>query len=836
MKQLVLLSLFILGNVFFALSQERKTYTFEEGWKFTREDNVQFSIPDFPDKKWQSVNVPHDWAIYGPFSIHNDKQFVAIVQDGQKEAQSQSGRTGGLPFIGTGWYRLKFKAPEFRNGKRAILIFDGAMSRAKIYVNGRNAGEWPYGYNTFYLDVTNLLHKDGMENSLAVRLENEPESSRWYPGAGLYRNVHLLITDVVHIPVWGVHITTPIIKKNYAKVNIRTSVSFPQDTNINNIKVKNRIIDPFGKEIARGEKYLTAYDDSVISQDLIVTNPELWDCDHPSLYKAVTEVYENGLCKDSKTTVFGVRSIEIIPDKGFFLNGRHTIFKGVCLHHDLGPLGTAVNEAAIRRQIRILKDMGCNAIRTSHNMPAPELVKLCNEMGMMLMAESFDEWKAAKMKNGYNKFFDKWIEKDIVNEVRHYRNDPSIVFWCIGNEVSDQFKPGGSKICKFIQDIFHREDPTRPCTMGADGVEADLYNNFMAVLDVPGFNYRVPLIQKAYSLLPQRLAIGSETASTVSSRGIYKFPVQRKAMAQYPDNQSSSYDVERCSWSELPEDNFILYDHSLPYYMGEFVWTGFDYLGEPTPYYDNWPSHSSYFGIIDLAGIPKDRYYLYRSFWNQKAETLHILPHWNWQGREGKNTPVFVYTNYPTVELFINGKSHGKRTKDLSVQMDHTWSEDSLNALSRQRRYRLMWMDTKYEPGTVKAVAYDKNGKKVAETEIKTAGEPHHIELVPDRKNILSDGKDLSFVTVKVVDKDGNLCPTDNHLITYKVKGQGIYKAGANGDPTCLESFQLPQMHAFNGMMTVIIQSLKGKVGTITLEATGKGLKKTSLKLQSISQ
>lgn len=832
-KQIILLTALLLGSTSATFSQQRKTYTFEDGWKFTREDKAQFASPDYSDDKWQSVTVPHDWAIYGPFSINNDKQFVAIAQDGQKNAQSQSGRTGGLPFIGAGWYRLRFKAPEFTSGKRAFLVFDGAMSHANVYVNGQKAGEWPYGYNTFYLDITKLLRKGSQENTLSVRLENEPESSRWYPGAGLYRNVHLLITDDIHIPVWGVHITTPVIKKEYAKINIRTIVSLPQGVDVNRIKVRTRIISPTEKPIVQGDKQLTQYDDSIVSQDLIVQQPELWDYDQPTLYKAVSEIYQDGTLKDTQTTTFGIRSIEIIPEKGFYLNGKHTIFKGVCLHHDLGPLGTAVNKAAIRRQIRLLKDMGCNAIRTSHNMPAPELVKLCNEMGMMLMLESFDEWKAAKMKNGYNKFFDEWVEKDIVNEVRHFRNDPSVVFWCIGNEVSDQGQPGGAKICKFIQDIFHREDPTRPCTTGADQVDRDLSNNFLAVIDVPGFNYRVPLIQKAYSVLPQRLAIGSETASTVSSRGVYKFPVERKAMAQYPDNQSSSYDVERCSWSELPEDNFILYDNSLPYYMGEFVWTGFDYLGEPTPYYDNWPSHSSYFGIIDLAGIPKDRYYLYRSFWNKKAETLHILPHWNWKGREGQTTPIFVYTNYPTVELFINGKSQGKRTKDLSIQMDATWSEDSLNALSRQRRYRLMWMNTKYEPGTVKAVAYDANGKQVAETEIHTAGAPHHIELVADRSVLSPDGKDLSFVTVKVVDKDGNLCPTANNLISYTVKGAGVYKAGANGDPTCLEPFQLPRMHVFNGMMTAIVQSVKGEPGRITLEASGRGLKKATLILTS---
>lgn len=811
---------------------QRSTITFEKGWKFTRTDDPRSSEISFNDKKWQSVTVPHDWAIYGPFSEKNDRQFMAIVQDGQTKAQAQAGRTGGLPFVGPGWYRLQFDAPNFTAGKRAVLVFDGAMSHANVYVNGKKAGFWPYGYNSFYLDVTNLLNTDGKNNTLAVRLENEEEASRWYPGAGLYRNVHLVVTEGVHIPVWGTQITTPVVKKEFAQVRVRTTISLPPKTNFSDVKVQTVLLDKDGKEVAQAEKILTEFDDSIADQTLGVKSPALWNCEHPNLYKAVSKVYLSGILKDEYTTTFGIRSIEVVPEKGFFLNGERTVFKGVCLHHDLGPLGAAVNMSAIRRQIRILKDMGCNAIRTSHNMPAPELVQACNEMGMMLMVESFDEWKTPKMKNGYHKYFDDWVEKDIVNVVRHYRNDPSVMFWCYGNEVPDQGVRGGAKLAKFIQDIYHREDPTRPCTNGEDQPANTMKNNFMAVSDVPGFNYRWFVIPEAYKLIPQRAVIGTETASTVSSRGVYKFPVECKAMAVYPDNQCSSYDVERCSWSELPEDNFIMYE-TLPYDMGEFVWTGFDYLGEPTPYYTNWPSHSSYFGIVDLAGIPKDRYYLYRSFWNPKAETLHILPHWNWKGREGETTPVFVYSNYPTVELFINGKSQGKRTKDTSVTMENSWSEEALNSLKRQKRYRLMWMDTKYEPGTVKAVAYDAEGKKRAETEIRTAGAPDHFELIPDRKTIQADGKDLSFVTVRLVDKDGNLCPLANDLVTYKVKGAGIYKAGANGDATCLESFQKPQMHLFNGMMTVLVQSLDGKPGNITLEASGKGIKTARLQLES---
>ena len=573
------------------------------------------------------------------------------------------------------------------------------------------------------------------------------------------------------------------------------------------------------------------YNNDQAEQEFVIQDPSLWSPEMPALYSAETRLYEGDKLKDVYTTPFGIRSIEIIPDKGFFLNGKRTVFKGVCNHHDLGPLGAAVNDAAIRRQIRILKDMGCNAIRTSHNMPAPELIRACDEMGMMIMAESFDEWNVAKCKNGYNLLFDESAEKDLVNLLHNFRNNPSVVMWCIGNEVPNQWNEGDTKIAKWLQDICHREDPTRPVTQGMDAPDAVVNNNFAAVMDVAGFNYRPFKYKVNYKKLPQRIVLGSETASTVSSRGVYKFPVERKAMAKYDDHQASSYDVEHCGWSNLPEDDFIQHE-DLPYCIGEFVWTGFDYLGEPTPYYTDWPSHSSLFGIIDLAGLPKDRYYLYRSHWNKEKETLHILPHWNWKGREGEVTPIFVYTNYPSAELFINGKSQGKRTKDLSVTVHNSADSVSMMNLKRQQRYRLMWMDTKYEPGTVKVIAYDKNGMAVTEKEIHTAGAPHHIELVPDRTLLQADGKDLCFVTVRVVDKEGNLCPDATDEICFKVKGAGVYCAGANGNPASLESFQLPKMKVFSGMMTAIVQTTD-KSGSIVLEATGRGLKKATLKIES---
>ena len=814
------------SSVAFGLS--RSEVLLEKDWHFTRTDNPGFSSADVDTKSWQRVTVPHDWAIYGPFSWDNDKQNVAIVQDGQKEAMEHAGRTGGLPFVGTGWYRTQFNTPDSISGKKVVLKFDGAMSHAKVYVNGHEVGYWPYGYNSFYFDITDKLNPSG-SNTLAVRLENLPESSRWYPGAGLYRNVHLITTSKANIPVWGTFITTPEINKEFARVEMKTKLDIPGSPE--DYSLKTVIHDPQGRVVAEQTQKADqiAYNDNNVATTLIVKQPQLWDLDTPNLYEAKSYLYKGDELEDVYSTTFGIRSIEVVPGDGFHLNGRRVQFKGVCNHHDLGPLGAAVNGAAIRRQIRILKDMGCNAIRTSHNMPAPELVKACNEMGMMLMAESFDEWRRPKVKNGYNLLFDEWAEKDLVNLIHHYRNDPSVVMWCVGNEVSEQWHEGDCKTALYLQNIAHREDPTRPVTQGMDAPDAVVNNNFAAVMDVAGFNYRPHKYQTNYLKLPQQNILGTETVSTVSSRGVYKFPVERKAMATYDDHQSSSYDVEHCGWSELPEDDFIM-NEDLKYCMGEFVWTGFDYLGEPTPYYTNWPSHSSLFGIIDLGGIPKDRYYLYRSHWNPEAETLHILPHWTWPGREGETTPVFVYTNYPEAELFINGKSQGRRKKDLSIGIDSTYTDSAKASFERQKRYRLMWMDTKYEPGTVKVVAYDNNGNAVAEKEISTAGKPYAIKLIPDRTQLKADGKDMAFVTVQVVDKEGRLVPHASNKVRFKVSGSGTHHALANGNPSSLESFQGNEMSVFNGQLTEVVKADE-KAGKIVLVATAPGLKKATLQL-----
>lgn len=792
------------------LHAQRSEYLLEKGWKFTKGEVSNAEMPAFNDAKWETVDIPHDWAIFGPFDKNNDLQNVAVTQNFETQASLKTGRTGGLPYVGIGWYRTTFHSTP---GKQTTLIFDGAMSEARVFVNGKEACFWPCGYNSFYCDVTSLVNEDGKNNTLAVRLENRPQSSRWYPGAGLYRNVHVVTTEKIHVPVWGTQITTPYVKDEYASVCLRTTILNAGKTELT---VVTDIMDADGQVVSTKTNKGVINHGQPFTQNFIVERPKLWSPETPVLYKAVSKIYSGDTLLDTYSTRFGIRTIEYIADKGFYLNGKRRKFQGVCNHHDLGPLGAAINVAALRHQLTLLKEMGCDAIRTSHNMPAPELVELCDEMGFMMMLEPFDEWDIAKCDNGYHRFFNEWAEKDMVNMLRQYRNNPCVVMWSIGNEVPTQWSPEGYKVAKFLQDICHREDPTRPVTCGMDQVKSVLANGFAAMLDIPGLNYRAHLYDEAYERLPQNIILGSETSSTVSSRGVYKFPVERKAGAMYDDHQSSSYDLEYCNWSNIPDIDFArAEDHE--WTIGQFVWTGFDYLGEPSPYDTNaWPNHSSMFGIIDLASIPKDRYYLYRSVWNKEAETLHILPHWNWEGREGEKTPVFVYTNYPSAELFINGKSYGRQTKHKNGTVEN--------------RYRLMWHDAVYQPGEVRVVAYDEQGNPVAEKTVRTAGKPHHIELVTDRSSLQADGKDLAYVTLRIVDKDGNLCPNDGRLVSFKVKGAGKYRASANGDPTCLDLFHKPEMHAFGGMLTVIVQSGE-KIGEIELQATAKGIKTGTIRI-----
>jgi beta-galactosidase len=811
MKRFILFTV-LSGFMYFVLNAEvRQTVSLEKNWKFSKGDFAEASTTDFDDSKWETVTIPHDWAIYGPFDRSYDLQKVAIIQNNESVATEKTGRTGGLPYMGVGWYRTSFDVDHFdAQTKHVSLKFDGAMSEARVYINGKEACFWPYGYNSFHFDATSFLNEDGKNNIVAVRLENKDQSSRWYPGAGLYRNVHVVVTEKMHVPVWGTYITTPFVSEDYASVKLITQIAESVDKEV---RVLTEIYDRNQILVAKKDDTRKMNHGDPFVQNFIVENPLCWSPESPNLYWAKTKIYYQDNLTDEYTTRFGIRDIRYVADKGFYLNGERRKFQGVCNHHDLGPLGAAINKAALRRQLVILKDMGCDAIRTTHNMPAPELVELCDEMGFMMMIEPFDEWDIAKCENGYHRFFKEWSEKDMINMLHHYRNNPCVVMWSIGNEVPTQSNRRGYQVAKELQDICHREDPTRPVTCGMDRFPTVLHNGFAAVLDIPGLNYRTSRYVESYEILPQNLVLGSETASTVSSRGAYKFPVKKRADAIYDDHQSSAYDLEHCSWSNIPDIDFALAE-DYEWTLGQFVWTGFDYLGEPSPYdTDAWPNHSSMFGIIDLASIPKDRYYLYRSVWNKNESTLHILPHWTWKGREGEITPVFVYTNYPSAELFVNGTSQGVRKKNMD---------------SFENRYRLMWNDVVYEPGEIKVVAYDQQGKAVEEKTVKTAGKPYRIELIPDRKNIHADGKDLAYINVRVVDKDGNLCPMDNRMIQFSVKGNGSYKAAANGDPTSLDLFHKPQMPLFYGQLTTIVQSSE-EAGKLTLTAQAKGVKSASI-------
>lgn len=791
---------------------QRTERTLKEGWEFAKGETETSATA------WESVRVPHDWAIYGPFDRSNDLQTVAIEQNGETEESVKTGRTGGLPFIGKGNYKTSFEVGD-TTGRAVTLIFDGAMSNAHVKVNGKEVAFWPYGYNSFFVTLPAGIAKPG-KNDLEVNLENYERASRWYPGAGLYRNVHLIETNRVHIPVWGTRITTPEVNKEFATVDVRIEIEGAKKGE--KIDVKTEIVSPNGKVVASHTNPYYAHGQE-FEQKFIINTPELWSLQDPALYTARTTLLVDDKEVDNYDTRFGIRKLQYIPEKGFFLNGTETKFKGVCLHHDLGPLGAAVNRSAIRHQIELLKDMGVNAIRTSHNMPAPELVELCDEMGVMLMVEPFDDWSfRPKSPNGYGAVFNDWAEKDVTNMVRHYRNNPSVVMWSIGNEVPSQWGPDGVAELEMLQNLVKDLDPTRPVTCGMDQIGAVLNNGFAAALDIPGFNYKPQYYDEAYEKLPQRLILGSETASTVSSRGVYHFPVEFKEHNQvtHPDNQSNSYDNEACYWSNTPELDFAM-DEDRPWVIGQFVWTGFDYLGEPSPYdTDAWPNHSSMFGIIDLASLPKDRYYLYRSIWNGEDNTLHILPHWNWEGREGEITPVYVYTDSPNAELFVNGVSQGIREK---AHRDDSLTEAE-KAVKLPERYRLMWNEVVYEPGELRVVAYNDDGSVAGEKIVRTAGKPHHLVVTPCRTELEATGEDLVYFTVQVADKDGNLIPTATNEVKFKVEGAGTFEATANGDPKSLRSFRKPEMDLFSGAATAIARSAKTP-GTLRFTASTKGLK-----------
>ena len=777
------------------------------------------------NKSWTEVQIPHDWAIAGPFDKKWDLQKVAIVQNGETEATEKSGRSGALPWIGEGWYKATVKIPQ--GYEAAELVFDGAMAEPRVSINGEEAGYWAYGYNAFRVDATPYIKAGKLD--INVHLQNVEESSRWYPGAGLYRPVTLILKQKAHFDDWSLYARTISIEKDKTIVEVEG-----RTVNARGMHVFLQLASPDGRKAANNEVRIEH--DGKFYAKFVLRNPQLWTPETPNLYTLNVWLSDmkNMRRMDSKTMKIGVRTVRIDREHGFQLNGKTLKLKGVCLHHDLGPLGAAINKTALIRQIKMMKAMGCNAIRTSHNMPSTWQMELCDSLGMMVMAESFDMWIYPKCKNGYARFFKEWAAKDITNLILNHRNHPSIVMWSIGNEIPEQGSEEGRQLSIQLQGLCHSLDPTRPVTQGMDHAEASLNGGFAQAMDVPGFNYRVHKYANNIKQLPQGFLLGSETASTVSSRGVYKFPVEVADNSQYAswaptydptalskaDGQCSSYDVEYCAWSNLPDDDWRWQD-DYSWVIGEFVWTGYDYLGEPTPYDEYWPSRSSYFGICDLAGLPKDRYWLYRSKWNTKEHTTHLLPHWTWgKERKGKVTPVYCYTDGVEGELFVNGKSQGRIRKNPNERLD---------------RYRLRWNNVKYEPGEIRVVTYDAQGNQIGEDVRKTAGKASVLVTQTETANHKADGEDLIFVRVSVNDNKGIPVPTCQNVLTFSVSGEARFEAVCNGDATSLESFKQPQMRLFNGELVVVLRSTtKAGKATLTVKDKQGKLKPAVLTFQTV--
>ena len=790
----------------------KKTDTQAEKRDGTLGGALSYVQPSFDDRAWRSLNLPHDWGVEGDFK------------------QEYEGETGKLAWWGIGWYRKQFTLSESDKTRRVYLDLDGAMSNALVWINGQLAGGWAYGYASFRVDLTPYINLSGA-NTVAIRLDNPPRSSRWYPGGGIYRNVWLVKTSPVQVGQYGVQLTTPDISSAHATVELATTVrnNLATDTTVT-VRTEIYALDAKGQRqgsvLAKDTSapvIIPAGANGLAPAKLTVAAPKLWSPASPNRYVAVTTVLQNGTRVDDYETPFGIRSIKFDPDQGFLLNGQILKIQGVCNHHDLGALGSAINTRALERQIQLLQEMGCNAIRTSHNPPAPELLELCDRMGMLLMVEAFDCWASGKKPNDYSRNWYMWHEADLRAMVRRDRNHPSVIIWSTGNEISEQW---GRDFSQKLTDIIHEEDATRPVSAGCNYPEAG-FNGFQNSVDVFGYNYKAWNYGKFHEKNPTIPVYGSETASTISSRGEYFFPLKAGGQSDF---QVSSYDLNYPGWATTPDTEFAGQDKN-PFVAGEFVWTGFDYLGEPTPYNQDStnllnvsdpkekerlkaeleslgkikvPARSSYFGILDLAGFKKDRFFIYQARWRPELPMAHILPHWNWPDRVGQVTPVHVYTSGDEAELFLNGVSLGRKKKG-------------------PYEYRLRWDDVKYAPGELKVVAY-KAGKPWAENSVKTTGPATKLTLAADRAFITADGRDLSYVTVSVADAAGLMVPRSKNALVFTVSGPGEIVATDNGDPTDHTAFKSLQRKAFNGLALAIVRLKPGAKGPVTVRVTSEGL------------
>lgn len=790
--------IFMLFSVTFdVVSQTRETFLLQKDWKFTKGNPENAAKLNYDDFSWENVVVPHDWAISEPFIVDGD------------------GNTGKLPWKNEGWYRKQLEIPSAFKNKKIYLLFDGVMAFPTVYINGKLAGKWDYGYNSFYLDITDFVDFSS-KNMLAVHADTRDHDSRWYPGGGIFRKVQLLVVNPIHVAVWGTYITTPIVKPNYSDVRISTAVQNQSEEAVE-IKVEQVILNSKMDEVAKA--FISGKIAANSTKDFEVTtqiaNPSRWEIENPTLYKAITTIYKNEEVVDIYETSFGVRTIRFTADDGFYLNDKRVQLKGVNLHSDFGPLGVAFNKRAMERQLEIMKSMGVNAIRNSHNVAAPELLELCDKMGLLVFNEAFDKYDA-KMDFLPSADFEDFAHRNIRNFVVRDRNHPSVFLWSVGNEIGDvQWNiNNGFKRLHTMVNYVNKYDPTRPTTLVNDNMESAALRHF-DYYDVHSWNY-TRRYRLARQMEPNKSVIISESASTVSTRGFYEFPLPAEKTDFTHLLQVSSYDLNAPKWAEISDDDFM-WQQDENYVAGEFVWTGFDYLGEPTPYFnaevlkmgmtDKEASRSSYFGIVDLVGIPKDRYYLYKSYWKPKETTIHILPHWNWEGKEGENVPVFVYTNGDCAELFINGNSQGKKCKKPASEIS-------------TERFRLMWKDVIYEPGNVKVIAY-KEGKSIGESTIKTAGKPYKIKLTPDKINLQATGNDLSYILVEAYDKEGNLCPLASNTIEFKIEGVGHIAGVGNGNPQSFEPFKANKVNLFFGKAMIILGSdfEKGKTKITTITA-----------------
>ncbi len=769
-------------------------------------DDVAYTKAAFDDSTWRKLDLPHDYAIEGPFSA------------------TGGGGMGRLPSAGIVWYRKEFDLPPAGGERSLFLDMDGAMSYSEVWLNGRFVGGWPYGYASFRLNLTPFVNRGG-RNVLAIRLDNPPNSSRWYPGGGIYRHVWLVETAPVHVGQWGTYLTTPEVSPGSASVVLKVTVDNDSkqqadvavSTELFEIDVDDHRVGGAVATIAPVNLTIGAGKNGAVETKGMIANPKLWGTggnQKPNRYVAVTTVRRDGNVVDEYETPFGVRTLKFDPNAGFFLNGEHLKLNGVCDHHDLGALGSAVNYRGLERQLEILADMGCNAIRTSHNPPAPELLELADKMGFLVMDEAFDCWVRQKTPLDYHLLYPDWHEADLRALLRRDRNHPCVILWSIGNEVGEQTAgAAGAAIAKELTEICHEEDSTRPTISAMNSTPAG--SPFTGPIDTVGLNYqgtgifgRPGQYGPFHENFPDKFIVGSETTSALSSRGVYTFPVSdvgvpasARAGEEVDNRQVSSYDMYSAPWSYIPDKEFAAQDRQ-PFVGGEFVWTGFDYLGEPTPF-DR--SRSSYFGIIDLAGFKKDRFYIYQAYWRPDHPMAHILPHWTWPERAGQVTPVHVYTSGDEAELFLNGKSLGRKKKG-------------------QFEYRLRWDDVVYEPGELRVVAY-KEGKEWATEVMKTASEAAQLVLTPDRAQIAKDGRDLSYVTLMVADAEGRMAPRAMNDVHFEVSGPGELVATDNGDPTDMRELPAHDRKAFNGLALVIVRAKRGETGAITLTATAEGLR-----------